>query len=423
MFDEILPFLTALAIGLLVGIERERSKTPNNSQMGARTFSLLALMGVLCAFLGNQFLTIIVATFVGIIILASHIGWDRDKSAWHVSSTTAVAAMLTFILGFLANSHGQIALMLAIVLFGFLLLKSRLHTFARTDITKQEMTAALTFLTSAFVILPLLPRDFIDPWQLIHPTRIWLLFVIIAGVEFSSYIALRNLGAKWGILLTGLLGGFASATATTLSLAQRAQTTPIILLASGIILAEVSSLLMQIIVLFIIAPDVSLQLLPFLAVPACTGVICALLLSLIRKDRNSGSEIEIELRNPLSLKSTALFAILISAGLVVIALATRWFGELGVYVTSALGGALSLRVVTFPVSELASAGDILIPAAAFAILLAMTTNMFVKLAMIFKSGGVRLSLICAASFVMMLISGAVMYYFNLETIFTTVLGR
>lgn len=416
MFDQILPFLTALAIGLLIGIERERSKSQNNNQTGARTFSLLALMGVLCAFIDNQFLTIVVATFVGIVILASHIGWDRDKSVWHVSSTTAVAAMLTFILGFLANSHGQIALMLAIVLFGFLLLKSRLHTFARTDITKEEMTAALTFLTGAFVILPLLPQDFIDPWQLIHPTRIWLLFVIIAGVEFSSYLALRNLGAKWGILITGLLGGFASATATTLSLAQRCGGTPILLLSSGIILAEVSSLLMQIIVLSIIAPAVSLQLLPYLAIPACTGILCALGLSLIKKRKSSENEITVELKNPISLKNTSLFALLISVGLVVIALATRWFGELGVYVASALGGALSLRVVTFPVSELASAGEILISTAAFSILLAMTTNMFVKLAMIYKAGGARLSLTCATLFLIMLISGAVMYGFNLEDI-------
>jgi len=416
MFDEMLPFLTALIIGLLIGIERERSKGQNdiNPILGARTFPLLALLGALSAFLNDQILVIIIGIFINIIILASHIHWDHKKTSWYVSSTTAVAAMLTFVLGFLANSHGQIALMLAVILFGFLLLKSRLHTFARTEITKQEMTAALTFLVSAFVILPLLPRDFIDPWQLIHPTRIWVLFVIIAGVEFSSYIALRTFGARWGVLTTGLLGGFASATATTLSLAQlsKQKTQKILLISSGIILAEVSSLLIQIIVLSIIAPNVSIQLFLFLAVPALVGTVCAVTILFTRTDKNLSPEFSLQIKNPISLKSTAIFASLISIGLILIALATRWFGDLGVYITSAIGGAVSLRVVTFPVSELASSGEILISVAALSILLAMAINMLVKLGIIYKVGGLHLFISCTVFFFIMLASGIFVYFLN-----------
>lgn len=425
MFDEMIPFLTALIIGLLIGIERERSRGQNDTGpiLGARTFPLLALLGALSAFLNNEILIIVIGIFISLVILASHIHWNHEKTTWHVSSTTAVAAMLTYVLGFLANTHGQIALMLAVVLFGFLLLKSHLHTFAKTGISKQEMTAALTFLISAFVILPLLPRDFIDPWQLIHPTRIWILFVIIAGVEFSSYIALRTFGANWGVLITGLLGGFASATATTLSLARRSKqkTGQILLLSSGIILAEVSSLLMQIIVLSIIAPNVSMQLFLFLAVPALVGIICALMILFIRTDKDSLVELNLEITNPISLKSTAIFASLISIGLIVIALATRWFGEIGVYITSALGGAISLRVVTFSVSELASAGEILISVAALSILLAMAVNMLVKLGIIYKAGGFNLFLSCAFFFLIMLASGVFVHFLDLGQIFESTL--
>lgn len=421
MFDQMLPFLTAITIGLLIGIERERSKGQDEASpvAGARTFPLLALLGVLSAFLNNNILTIIIGIFITVIILVSHIHWNQEKPSWRVSSTTAVAAMLTFILGFLANSHSQIALMLAVVLFGFLLLKSQLHDFAKTDITKQEMTAALTFLISAFVILPLLPRDFIDPWQLIHPTRIWVLFVIIAGVEFSSYIALRTFGANWGVLITGLLGGFASATATTLSLAQRSKqkVNQILLISSGIVLAEVSSLIMQIIVLSIIAPAVSMQLFLFLAVPALVGILCATIILFVKPDINSSTEFNLEIKNPISLKSTAIFASLISIGLIVIALATRWFGDLGVYITSALGGAISLRVVTFSVSELASSGEILISVAALSILLAMAINMIVKLGIVYKVAGLRLTLSCAFFFLIMLASGIYIYFLDISQIF------
>jgi uncharacterized membrane protein (DUF4010 family) len=418
MIDEMMPFLTALIIGLLIGIERERSKGKDdvNPILGARTFPLLALMGSISAFLNNEILIIFIAGYVSIIILASHIHWDHQKTSWYVSSTTAVAAMLTFILGFLAHSHGQIAIILAIILFGFLVLKARLHSFARTGITKQEMSAALTFLISAFVILPLLPNEFIDPWQLVHPTRIWLLFVIIAGVEFSSYIALKQLGMKWGMLVTGLFGGFASATATTLSLAKRAkeESGQILLITSAIILAEVSSLLMQLVVLSIIAPNVLMNLFLYLAAPAFVGTACALGIGFLKKNQNAAAEVNLKIKNPISLKSTASFALLISAGLILIALATRLFGEAGVYITSAMGGAVSLRVVTFTVSELASSGEILTSIAALSILIAMMVNMFVKLGMVYKVGGLHLSLTCAIFFFIMLASGAAIYFLNLE---------
>lgn len=418
MLNEMMPFLVALLAGLLIGIERERSKGQDDiiPILGARTFPLLALTGALVAFLDNEILVIFISLFLVILILASHIHWEHKHKTWHVSSTTAIAAMLTFLLGFLAHTHAQIALILAVILFGFLALKTRLHLFAQTGITKEEMTAALTFLTSAFVILPLLPNEFIDPWELVHPTRIWILFVIIAGVEFSSYIALRQFGAKWGIMLTGLLGGFASATATTLSLAQRhkEKSEGLILITSGIVLAEVSSLLTQIIVLMIIAPTVSANLFIFLAVPAIVGIVCALSIMLFKNDVVSMPEFNIKIKNPVSIKSTASFAFLISIGLILIALATRWFGELGVYVTSLFGGAISLRVVTFSVSELASSGEILVSVASLSILMAMTMNMLFKLGIIYKAGGFRLFLLSSLFFLMMLISGFTIYFFNIE---------
>lgn len=418
MFEVMLPFLNALIIGLLIGIEREKSKAATDAPglIGARTFPLLALIGALSAYINFEALIIINSLFVAIIVLASHIRWDNKKATLHVSSTTAIAAMITFILGYLSMSHSQIALILAIMLFGFLLLKSALHNFARKEITKQEMTAALTFLVSAFVILPLLPRDFIDPWELVHPTRIWTLFVVIAGIEFSSYIALRILGSSWGVVLTGLLGGFASATATTLSLARGAKNKleNTLLITSGVVLAEVSSLFIQIVVLSIVAPSVTNQLFLFLLVPACTGIICAVITILLKSEQRHNAELELELKNPISLKSTTLFALLISAGLIVIALATRWFGDTGVYLSSALGGAVSLRVVTFSVSELASAGEILINVAALSILIAMAINMVVKLIIIYKVGGHRLFLSSAAYFSMMLASGLLIYFFQLR---------
>lgn len=416
MFDEMMPFMTALVIGLLVGLERERSKNTDGGRpvFGVRTLPLLSLLGALAAYLANEAFTVIIGVFVGIIILMSHVRWGEGSDSWRIGPTTAVAAMLTFVLGYLAHSNSQIAIVLAVILFTLLAIKARLHTFVRSGITKKEMTAVLTFLVSAFVVLPLLPNDFVDPWQLIHPTRIWLLFVLIAAVEFSSYIALRQLGARWGLMMTGLLGGFVSATATTISLASlaREQSGRVWPIASGLVLAETSSLIVQLGVLGIIAPNVSLHLAPLLVAPVLVGIAGAIGIILFTGRQSYPDEQALDLENPISIKRTATFALLISAGLILVALAARWFGDLGVYITSALGGAASLRIVTFSVSELASSGEILISVAGIAILLAMLVNMAVKMIIIQRAGGLRLSFICFLFFCLMLASGVMTYILN-----------
>jgi uncharacterized membrane protein (DUF4010 family) len=249
---------------------------------------------------------------------------------------------------------------------------------------------------------------------LVHPTRIWLLFVIIAGIEFSSYITLRQVGAKLGLLITGLFGGFASATATTLTLARRVKNQPesIWLIASGIILADVSSLLMQLVVLTVIAPEVAMSLAFFLGVPAAAGGLSAVLIAIYSGNKTQENTIKINIENPISIKSTISFALMISAGLILIALAERWFGDVGVYLTSALGGATSLRVVTFSVSELASSGEIMISVAALAIIIAMTANMIMKLIFIQRAGGLKLFMICALFFAAMLASSLAAFLFS-----------
>ena len=416
MFDVMMPFMTALVIGLLVGLERERSKNKDGGKpiFGVRTLPLLSLLGALAAYLASDVFIVIIGAFVGIIILTGYIGWGESSGVRRTGPTTAVAAMLTFVLGYLAHSNSQIAIVLAVILFTLLAIKTRLHTFVRSGIKKKEMTAVLTFLVSAFVVLPLLPNNFVDPWQLIHPTRIWLLFVLIAAVEFSSYIALRQLGARWGLMMTGFLGGFVSATATTISLAGRAreQSGRVWPIASGVVLAETSSLIVQLGVLGVIAPKVSLDLAPLLVAPVLVGMAGALGIILYTGRQSYPAKQGLNLENPISIKSTAIFALLISAGLILIALAARWFGELGVYVTAALGGAASLRVVTFSVSELASSGEILISVAGVAILLAMLVNMIVKLVIIQRAGGLRLFSICFLFFCLMLASGVMTYILN-----------
>ena len=98
-------------------------------------------------------------------------------------------------------------------------------------------------LVIAFVVLPLLPDHPIDPWGLVHPARLWLVIVLIAGVGFGGYVAVRAFGPRWGLPLAGLAGGFVSSTAATLSLSQRVRDDRGIAgpASVGIVLANVAS--------------------------------------------------------------------------------------------------------------------------------------------------------------------------------------
>ena len=414
MLQEIMPFLTAIAIGLLIGIERERSKSLDSVKaiFGARTMPLIALLGALSSSLEQQSLAVISGIFLIFLILVNHVSWKfetSDKSK--IGATTAVAAILTFILGYMTNFNPHLALILTIFVFGFLAVRKQLRSFAQTGITEKEMNAALTFLVSAIVVLPLLPDRFIDPWQLIHPTRIWFLFVVIAGIEFASYIMLKQTTMRLGFILTGLMGGFVSATAVTLNLAKKMNesTNMLWVLSGSIVLADIASLFMQIVVIAIIAPSVALTLSPFFIAPILIGLLIAFVSILSVKANESTMREEMVLNNPISLKSTLTFALLISGGLILITVAQKLLGDVGVFITSALGGIASLRVVTFSVSELASSEAIQLSIAALAIVIGMTTNIIFKLFLVQRAGGAKLFLTCTMYFTLMLLGSYVTY--------------
>jgi uncharacterized membrane protein (DUF4010 family) len=416
MYTELSPFLTAIIIGLLIGIERERSKNKNgnSSILGARTLPMIGLLGAIMASIPTLGIQFIISIFVCLVILFSEVKTNKDSLQVNIRSTSSIASFLIFILGYLAYTNPKIAVILGVILFVILSVKNTLHNFATTSITKKEMSASLTFLLSAFVILPLLPNEFIDPWGLIQPTRIWFLFVLIAGVQFFSYIALRFVGNKWGILLTGLFGGFVTATATTLSLALKVREQPstVKMITGGIILAEVSSLIIQLFVVSIIITDIPIKLLLLLGIPALVGVILAMIPSIILRPNISDSDdkINVNVENPISLKSTLSFALLISLGLVILVVAARYIGTTGVYLTSALGGFASLRVVTFSVSELVNSGEMLLSVASISILLAMSTNMIVKMIIIKRAGSTKLFLYSGICFSIMLLSGFIVHF-------------
>ncbi len=236
-----LRFGAALGLGVLLGLERERTKR-QTSFAGVRTLGLLALSGGVAAFidesLGRPWLALAVfAAEAALVVVAYRVTAERGE----LGVTTEVSALLAFLLGFLCvRGYVMTAAGLAVASGGVLALKDWLHRLS-SRIEAADVEATLKFAIVSIIILPLVPDRTFGPAPLdvINPFQIWLMVVLISGLNFASYLLVKIVGAEHGIGLTGLLGGLVSSTAVTLGFSQRsraepAQATP---LALGILIA------------------------------------------------------------------------------------------------------------------------------------------------------------------------------------------
>lgn len=218
--SDLWPFVYALAIGLLIGLERERSHPASRRLAGSRTFALVGLVGAATAFLG-PWPVVAGLVVVGLLVALGY----RRTSVEDPGTTTEIALVATFLLGAMTVDHAPLAAALAIVTTVLLRSKGRIHAFAREVVTDAELEDALKFLVLAFVVLPLLPNEDLGPYGALNPHRIWLIVVTLTGISWVGYIAVRTLGARRGLLVTGLAGGFVSASATTAAMARRSRLT------------------------------------------------------------------------------------------------------------------------------------------------------------------------------------------------------
>jgi uncharacterized membrane protein (DUF4010 family) len=318
--------------------------------------------------------------------------------------------MTTFGLGYLAHSNIPLAAMLGVLTLLVLALKPSIHEFAHEGLEPAEVNAALGFLVIAFVVLPLLPSREVDPWRLVNPFRLWLLFVAIAGIGFAGYIAVRALGPARGLAASGFCAGLVSSTAGTLSLCRTARQNPALAAdcTSGIILTNVASAIAQVLVVALTFPEMAASALGLIAPAVAVGAVAAgAALAVGRRVERDGAPIT--LGNPLALRSAATLAAAFAAFLVLAKLAQRAFGTGGVQVMAALGGGTDVHAATLAVSTLARAGELAVRGALLAILLAFACNMVVKLGIVAWTGGRAMFLRCAPPLVAMVLAAGAAY--------------
>jgi uncharacterized membrane protein (DUF4010 family) len=246
---DVLGLVVALAIGLIIGIERERRKGrgPEREPAGIRTFALASLLGAVAASIGNTAALVVGGTFVAALAVS---GYLRSKSP-DPGITTEVALMVTFFLGVLAMSEPGLAAGLAVAVAIILAARGRLHRWVRDLMTEEELHDLLLFAASAVIVLPLLTDEDIGPWDSINPYKIWRLVVLVMGVSGVGYVALRSVGPRFGLPISGLAGGFVSSSATIASMGSTARSRPEVLRAAvaGAVLSTGATIIQMALVL------------------------------------------------------------------------------------------------------------------------------------------------------------------------------
>ena len=213
-------FSAALGAGLLVGLVRERAHA-THATAGLRTHALVALAAAVAAWLGTGVLLVALAAVALLAAMSYHASHEDDPGL-----TGEVALVATALLGALAVRSPGIATGLAVVVAVLLFAKRPLHTLTRELLSEREVFDGLFLLASALVVLPLLPDRGFGPYGALNPRTLWLLVVLVMAVGAVGHVALRVIGNRWGLAVSGFFAGYVSSTAAVLGFGQRAKESP-----------------------------------------------------------------------------------------------------------------------------------------------------------------------------------------------------
>ncbi len=398
---EALPqFLTSVAIGLLIGLERER--TPS-AKAGLRTFALVAIFGTLSALLstdlGSPWLLIAGLLAVAGMIIAAYLnnpGEDHDPG-----TTTTIALLLCYGLGAMIwYGLAELAVMLAIGITALLYFKPELHGLSER-LTRRDLVAVLQFSVLTFIVLPILPDHDYGPYHAFNPHHAWLMVVLISGISLAGYTALHVVGTRYGAPLLGFLGGLVSSTATTLLYARNSKNNQAMSnLASSVIVIAGMVVLVR---LLVISTVVSYGALPGLLPVLAGGFLCGLVVALYNwRKMTRTTELNIpETSNPTELRAAIGFGLLY----VIVLLGAAWMEDLagsrGLYVMALVSGLTDVDPITLSSLHLFNLGQLDEHQTVTAIALAFISNIAFKFGMVMFIGGWNLARLVAAGFIAM----------------------
>jgi uncharacterized membrane protein (DUF4010 family) len=405
LVDVLLHLLVAFGIGALIGLEREQSESAGTFA-GSRTFPLFALYGALVALFFPAALPLALGVLVVPLTVAyvAKVWYQRD-----IGLTTLLAALLTTVLGAVAM-HSQVGATVAVVVGGavtvLLSVKDPVHAFA-DRIDESERRASAKFILVVLVVLPSLPDRSMDVLLGLNPRFVWLMVVFVTGLGFVAYLLGQFLGPEQSIALTGIVGGFVSSTATTVSMAEKsvANETLYHVCAFAVVVSSIIMFPRALIEVAVVNPDLLASVAPPLLVMTAVGVVAAGVLYW----RTAAEEtVEPEaLENPFRLRPALAFGLIFAVVLLVSEYANEWLGTSGVYATAFLSGLADVDAMTITLSRLAAEGTVSTDVATTGIVIAAIANTLVKGGLAWVLGSSRLGRLVAVVLGAVVVTGLV----------------
>ncbi|HUL62571.1 MAG TPA: MgtC/SapB family protein [Methanocella sp.] len=430
--DPLGKMLVALAIGLMVGFEREiaQEKMTNVKFAGLRTFGLAGLIGGVTAYLASTGLGAPEGSLafapngyfifgVALLAIMALLGLAYYRSTGmqpHLGFTTEISLILTFLMGGLAFYNTGAALILAVITTILLAFKQPLHEFTH-KIPKEEFYDSLLFALIAIVILPLLPnRDYGVPYPgmeaLFNPQQVWLFVVFISGISYIGYFLVKWLGPSAGLAITGIVGGMASSTAVTTTMGANTRVIKGIESEAMVActLANVVMLLRVALIVLVFNPALLYSLYLPLGVMFVVGIFVASYFYLRSPPFAHAEGQPIRLGSPFSIRPALTFGLLISIILALSKIATYYGHNAGLYVTALFAGLADVDAITISASQLASAADIVSRVAVFAVLIAVFVNLGIRIVYAYYFGTREFGRYTIGMAVVMVVSGLAMAF-------------
>ena len=313
---EVIDFLLVVLFSLSIGMEQHKMN-PHDSEKKtfgtSRTFTFIGVFGYIMLLASPQTL---IPFLVGLVILGCFLMiyyFVKITKDGKYGMTTPILALIVFCFPLLiANSPLRISLLFFVVVLILANTKKSLNRIS-SNLAQDEFMTLAKFIIIAGIILPLLPRENISEYLTVSPYKIWLAVVVVSAISYLSYLLRRYVFPNAGLLLTGILGGLYSSTASTIILSRKSKediSNP--QMYAGAILMATAMMYFRIFILLIIFNKsiASVALPYFLILFLISAAIGYFIYKKGKKSEVPSTTINLDDKNPLEFKIALIFAVL-----------------------------------------------------------------------------------------------------------------
>ena len=374
--------LTALAIGILLGVVRERRPQADKSKAGLRTHALISILGYVAWGLGPWPFTATVLA-VGALVYSGY----RATAPTDPGLTGEIAVLVTLMLSALVHPNAAMAVGLGVLVATLLEFKQVSHRFTREWITQQELQDTLVLAVAALVVMPLLPSQAVDPWNVLRPTTLWRIVVLVMAVGMLGHLAQRLLGLRWGLPIAGFFSGFVSSTAALAHLGHKARedvalTAPA---SAAALLSNLASLLLMMAVIGAVSPDL-LRAVAWPLGAAGLGLLAVALLCLHKGAPLATSSIQLT-DSAFKLSHALLLALVVGGVSLLSAGLQAWWGHTGALLTAMFVAMVEIHAAAASLAQLSLASDMPMNLVTWSLVAVLASSAVAKTLLAFISGG------------------------------------